>query len=216
MARSTSRGLHRKYRKHGSGWVSRASPAYNAGQGKVDSWIAADGNGKLTQSEIPFTETRTYVHNVVRLRGHYPHGVSQGTDLGACPRRMGASRDSRVVFGFPSNTFHDTVPSPPPTVVVSCHETAVSCLGCPATLFTTQGPRRPPTVCGQCHGSSAVARPTCDRVDNCHRSRANVPQRLRRAPRRCAIACSLNAALMPLVMVSLGSTSVMPTLSQAC
>lgn len=62
--------LHRKYLKHGSGWTL-ALAAYNAGQGKVDSWIAADKDGNLTEAEIPFAETRTYVHNVLSLRGHY-------------------------------------------------------------------------------------------------------------------------------------------------
>lgn len=47
-----------------------AVAAYNAGQGNVDAWLSTTG-GKLTAGQIPFSETRAYVNDVLRLQVIY-------------------------------------------------------------------------------------------------------------------------------------------------
>ena len=47
-----------------------AVAAYNAGEGNVDAWLST-GGGKLRLSDIPFTETRQYVADVLQLRQLY-------------------------------------------------------------------------------------------------------------------------------------------------
>jgi len=47
-----------------------AVAAYNAGQGNVDAWLSTSG-GKLRVEDIPFTETRQYVADVLELRKLY-------------------------------------------------------------------------------------------------------------------------------------------------
>lgn len=64
--------LHAKYdRRSPRGSYDLTLAAYNAGQGKVDEWIAHDADGRLTVSEIPFQETRTYVKHVDQLTRDY-------------------------------------------------------------------------------------------------------------------------------------------------
>ena len=67
------RRLHRKYEGRADGYVL-ALAAYNAGQGKVDEWVAEDerdGDGMLDIDEIPFDETRNYVERVQELQVTY-------------------------------------------------------------------------------------------------------------------------------------------------
>jgi soluble lytic murein transglycosylase len=47
-----------------------ALAAYNAGEGKVDEWVAARGQ-QLRADEIPYAETRSYVDRVLDARGRY-------------------------------------------------------------------------------------------------------------------------------------------------
>jgi len=49
-----------------------ALAAYNAGQGQVDEWVAATPPGEPV--EIPFPETRAYVHRVLDLAELYRRG----------------------------------------------------------------------------------------------------------------------------------------------
>lgn len=67
--------MHRKYASHGNGW-QLALAAYNAGQGKVDVWIAKQPDGRLSVSEIPYAETRQYVEGVTDLEGRYRDAYS--------------------------------------------------------------------------------------------------------------------------------------------
>ena len=56
------------------GRVVLALAAYNAGEGKVDEWVAAAGARGETfraASHIPFPETRHYVQKVLEARGDY-------------------------------------------------------------------------------------------------------------------------------------------------
>ena len=51
-----------------------ALAAYNAGEGKVDEWVAgASANGEMFRAadHIPFPETRSYVERVLDARGRY-------------------------------------------------------------------------------------------------------------------------------------------------
>lgn len=51
-----------------------ALAAYNAGEGRVDQWLADSGKsgGSITDpDEIPFPETREYVKNVLKARDEY-------------------------------------------------------------------------------------------------------------------------------------------------
>ena len=51
-----------------------ALAAYNAGEGKVDSWVfraAADGEDFEVATHIPFPETRNYVGSVLEVRSRY-------------------------------------------------------------------------------------------------------------------------------------------------
>lgn len=48
-----------------------ALAAYNAGESNVDHWIAAIGRDRLTDSEIPFAETRAYVSRVLAAQREY-------------------------------------------------------------------------------------------------------------------------------------------------
>ena len=52
------------------GDVVPAVAAYNAGQGNVDAWLST-GGGKLKVDDIPFSETRQYVADVLKLRKLY-------------------------------------------------------------------------------------------------------------------------------------------------
>ena len=47
-----------------------ALAAYNAGEGKVDEWVAARGQ-QLRADQIPYAETRSYVDRVLDARGRY-------------------------------------------------------------------------------------------------------------------------------------------------
>jgi soluble lytic murein transglycosylase len=56
------------------GRVVLALAAYNAGEGKVDEWVAgASANGEMFRAadHIPFPETRSYVERVLDARGRY-------------------------------------------------------------------------------------------------------------------------------------------------
>jgi soluble lytic murein transglycosylase len=56
------------------GRVVLALAAYNAGEGKVDEWVAgASANGEMFRAadHIPFPETRSYVEKVLDARGRY-------------------------------------------------------------------------------------------------------------------------------------------------
>lgn len=64
------RHLRSKYDESGND-TDLALAAYNAGQGKVDGWIAADEDGTLEVTEIPFAETRHYVRQVRELSTLY-------------------------------------------------------------------------------------------------------------------------------------------------
>lgn len=59
-----------------------AVAAYNAGQGNVDAWLSTTG-GKLTTGQIPFSETRAYVNDVLDLQVVYRDAY--GTRLGPAP-----------------------------------------------------------------------------------------------------------------------------------
>ena len=48
-----------------------ALAAYNGGEGNVDHWIADTDDRDLTVGDIPFTETREYVGNVIDAREEY-------------------------------------------------------------------------------------------------------------------------------------------------
>ncbi|HUR84983.1 MAG TPA: lytic transglycosylase domain-containing protein [Solirubrobacteraceae bacterium] len=50
-----------------------ALAAYNGGEGNVDRWVAGSGTSErsLSTSEIPFTETREYVEQVLDARTRY-------------------------------------------------------------------------------------------------------------------------------------------------
>ena len=52
------------------GDVKLAVAAYNAGETRVNEWVA-DGGGELEVGEIPFPETRAYVDNVLDRRDEY-------------------------------------------------------------------------------------------------------------------------------------------------
>src|SRR5687767_9904328 len=47
-----------------------ALAAYNAGEGKVDEWVAARGQ-QLRADQIPYAETHSYVDRVLDARGRY-------------------------------------------------------------------------------------------------------------------------------------------------
>lgn len=59
--------------RHYGGNQRLALAAYNAGQGKVDSWIvqSRQRNQKLTISRIPYLETREYVRRVLDAKERY-------------------------------------------------------------------------------------------------------------------------------------------------
>ena len=63
----------RRLRNHYGGNETLAIAAYNAGMGNVDRWVAeAGGVGEFDHAEdIPFPETRAYVHNVMERRREY-------------------------------------------------------------------------------------------------------------------------------------------------
>ena len=61
------------------GRVPLAVAAYNAGETRVNEWIAESG-GRLAVGEIPFPETRAYVANVVERRREYAENYAG--DLG--------------------------------------------------------------------------------------------------------------------------------------
>jgi soluble lytic murein transglycosylase len=48
-----------------------ALAAYNAGMGNVDRWVAGHGGGNLQPADLPFPETRAYVHKVLATRDQY-------------------------------------------------------------------------------------------------------------------------------------------------
>ncbi|HEY3020643.1 MAG TPA: lytic transglycosylase domain-containing protein [Solirubrobacteraceae bacterium] len=48
-----------------------ALAAYNAGLGNVDRWLIQGGGGDLGVDDLPFPETRAYVHKVLRARADY-------------------------------------------------------------------------------------------------------------------------------------------------
>jgi len=56
-----------------------AIAAYNAGVGNVDAWLSTEG-GKLSVNAIPFSETRSYVSDVLRTRRLYRKAY--GSQLG--------------------------------------------------------------------------------------------------------------------------------------
>jgi soluble lytic murein transglycosylase len=58
---------------HYGGTVIPALAAYNAGQTRVDEWVAgARASGEaLTIDQIPFAETRAYVRKILRAQGDY-------------------------------------------------------------------------------------------------------------------------------------------------
>jgi soluble lytic murein transglycosylase len=64
---------------HYHGSVTAAVAAYNAGEGNVDAWLSTDG-GKLSPQAIPFSETRDYVEQVIKLRTLYRRAY--GAQLG--------------------------------------------------------------------------------------------------------------------------------------
>ena len=56
------------------GDVKTTLAAYNAGEGKVDQWLAASGkpNGSIDSvNEIPYAETRGYVTEVLKAKRDY-------------------------------------------------------------------------------------------------------------------------------------------------
>ena len=59
-----------------------AIAAYNAGQSNVDAWLSVSG-GKLTTADIPFSETRDYVRDVLDLQRTYRR--AWGSRLGPPP-----------------------------------------------------------------------------------------------------------------------------------
>ena len=69
---------------HYHGSTTAAIAAYNAGESNVDAWLSTTG-GKLTPQVIPFSETRDYVEQVLKLRRLYRRAY--GAQLG--PARGG-------------------------------------------------------------------------------------------------------------------------------
>ena len=52
-------------------YLELAVAAYNAGAGNVDSWLESSGGGTGKTLEIPFNETRNYVHKVLESYEKY-------------------------------------------------------------------------------------------------------------------------------------------------
>lgn len=63
----------RRLLDHYGGSLVAALAAYNAGAANVDKWVAGPSVHGLSVADIPFTETRTYVARVLRLRDIYRH-----------------------------------------------------------------------------------------------------------------------------------------------
>lgn len=71
------------------GRIELALAAYNAGDNRVDRWLQEFGNVDMVEfvERIPFSETRSYVKQVLSNRIHYQLHTAQNSGLALSPRR---------------------------------------------------------------------------------------------------------------------------------
>jgi soluble lytic murein transglycosylase len=73
--------LHLSYLMKQYGKAELALAAYNAGESRVDRWLQEFNNSDMAEfvEQIPFSETRNYVKQILSNRYHYEALIPRGT-----------------------------------------------------------------------------------------------------------------------------------------